>query len=288
MKRFSRHIVLAGVTLASSALAAAVSSLGAQQDLGRNGTSWSWNGPATSGGTLSVYNLNGAMRFTASPDGDVHVNAEKRVHSGGDPATVHYAVVHDGDNLVICALWRDDATCDADGAHYRHGGDRGGDRRRNVTAEMSVQVPTGVRLSANTVNGDVSAEGIRSAVRAETVNGAVRVTASGDVAASTVNGDVTLDTRSGTARGQTVNGSIIATIGADGTSNMNFQTVNGSITINAPSSFSADVRLSTIGGSIESKFPLNFDRFRRRADGTVGRGGRRLSASTVNGSITLN
>ena len=266
----------------------AAAPLSAQQDLGRDGTSWKWSGPVPSGGTLSVYNVNGAMRFTASSDGDVHVDAEKRVQRGGDPTTVHYAVVRDGDNVVICAMWRDDATCDTRGVHGDRNRDRGGDRRRDVSAEFSVQVPTGVRLNSNTVNGDLTVERITSNVRAETVNGTVRVTqVSGDVRARTVNGDVKVDTRSGTASGETVNGSIEATIGSGGTGDIRFRSVNGDITINAPSSLNADVDLNVMSGSIDSKYPLNFDRHKKHADGTIGSGGRQLSATTVNGSIKL-
>lgn len=260
----------------------------AQQNLGRNGTSWKWDGALPSGGSLRLYNINGAMHFTPSTDGSVHVQAEKHVHSGGDPSTVHYAVVRDGNNLVICAMWNDDATCDADGMHSHDEGDRGGDRRRNVAAEFSVQVPAGVHLGASTVNGDVSVERLASDVRTSTVNGAVRVTqVSGEVRARTVNGDVSVETRSGTVSGETVNGSVDATMGSGGTGDMRFRTVNGSITINGPTPLNADVSLSTLNGSIDSKYTLNFDRRRRHADGTVGSGGRQLSASTVNGSITL-
>jgi hypothetical protein len=269
------------------ALFAGATPLLAQQNLGRDGTSWKWSGPIASGGTLAVYDLNGAMHFTPSSDGNVHVDAQKHVHDGGDPTAVHYAVVRDGNNLVICAMWRDDATCDASGAHGGDHSDRA-DRRRNVTAEFSVQVPAGVRLNGNTVNGDVSVERIASDVRANTVNGVVRVTqVSGEVRARTVNGDVKVDTRSGTVSGETVNGSVDATMGSGGSGDMRFRTVNGSITINGPSSLNADVDLRVMNGSIDSKYSLNFDRHRRHADGTIGSGGRSLSASTVNGSITL-
>ncbi|MFI5239676.1 MAG: DUF4097 family beta strand repeat-containing protein, partial [Gemmatimonadales bacterium] len=269
---------------ASCALFIGAAPLIAQQDLGREGTTWKWDGPLASGGSLRLYNINGAMHFTPSSDGSVHVVATKHVHDGGDPTTVHYAVVRDGSSLVICAMWNDDAICDADGMHNRNRSDRGGDRRRNVAAEFSVQVPNGVQLATNTVNGDVSVERLGSDVRANTVNGAVRVVqVTGEVRARTVNGDVSVETRAGTVSGETVNGSVDATMGSGGTGDMRFRTVNGSITINGPAQLSADVSLSTLNGSIDSKYSLNFDRRRRHADGTVGSGGRQLSASTING-----
>ena len=260
----------------------------AQQDLGREGTTWKWDGPLASGGSLRLFNINGALHFTASSDGSVHVQAVKHVHSGGDPTVVHYAVVKDGNNLTICAMWNDNATCDIDGMRGGRDYDNGGDRRRNVTAEISVQVPSGVRTSGNTVNGEVTAERLNSDVRANTVNGTVRVTqVTGEVTARTVNGDVNVDTRGGTVSGETVNGSVKASMGSSGTGDMRFRTVNGGIEITTPSAFNADVSLSTLYGSIDSKFSLNFDRRRRHADGSVGSGGRRLTVNTVNGSISL-
>jgi len=259
----------------------------AQQNLGRDGTTWKWDGALASGGSFRVYNINGAMHFTPSSDGSVHLSAVKHVHQGGDPSTVHYAVVRDGNSLVICAMWNDDATCNADGMHSEDR-DRGGDRRRNVAVEFSVQVPAGVQLSGNTVNGDVSVERLTSDVRARTVNGAVRVAGvSGEVNARSVNGDVNVETRSGTVSGETINGSVEVTMGSNGTGDMQFRSVNGDITINGPTPLNAVVSLNTLNGSIDSKYSLNFDRRRRHADGTVGNGGRRLSANTVNGSITL-
>ncbi|HEY5087394.1 MAG TPA: DUF4097 family beta strand repeat-containing protein [Gemmatimonadaceae bacterium] len=273
---------------ATCAVVVGAAPLLAQQDLGRDGTSWHWDGALASGGSLHLFNINGALHFTASSDASVHVQAEKHVHSGGDPRTVHYAVVRDGNNVTICAMWNDSATCDADGMHSTERNDNG-DRRRNVTADISVQVPAGVRTNGNSVNGEVSVEHIASDVRANTVNGTVRVTqVTGQVEARSVNGEVDVDTRGGPVSAETVNGSIHASMGSQGTGDMRFRAVNGDIEISAPSSLNADVELTTVNGSIDSKYPLDFDRRHRRASGVVGKGGPRLTASAVNGSITLN
>jgi hypothetical protein len=274
---------------AAGALALSASPLLAQQDLGRDGTSWRWDGALPSGGTLRLYSINGALHLAPASDGSVHVQATKHVNSGGDPRSVHYAVVRDGNNLVICALWNDDATCDANGMRGNGHGDHddNGDRR-NVTAEITVQIPAGVHTNGNTINGDVTVDRVDSDVRAGTVNGSVRVTrVSGQVRARTVNGDVTVDTRGGPVSAETVNGSVKVAMGTTGTTDMRFRTVSGDIDITAPAPLNADVELSTLNGSIESKYPLDFDRDHHRARGTVGNGSRHLSANTINGSITL-
>jgi hypothetical protein len=283
MIRTSRYVI--GATCA---FLVGATSLLAQQNLGRDGTSWKWDGALASGGSLKIFDVNGAIHFTPSSDGSVHVQAEKHVHSGGDPKTVHYAVLRDGNSLTICALWGDDATCSNDGARGGNERNHGGDRRHNVTAELSVQVPAGVRTGGYTVNGDVSVERITADVKTTTVNGTISVSqVSGQVSARTVNGDVDVDTRAGTVSAETVNGSITAAMGADGSGDMRFHTVNGSIEISGPSQLNADVELNTMNGSIDTKYSLNFDRRRKHANGTVGNGGRRLVANTMNGSITL-
>lgn len=262
--------------------------LAAQQNLGQEGTSWSWAGSVPSGAWLRLYTVNGPVRVTASPDGNAHVQAEKRVRNGGDPRTVHYAVVRDGNNVTICALWNDEATCDERGPRGNDIHSNGDDRRQNVEVNFQVQVPNGARAFTSTVNGDMTVSRLTSDVTARTVNGAVRVEqVGGPVNARSVNGDVRVDTRGGPVSAETVNGSINATMAAQGSADMRFRSVNGTIDINAPAQLNADVELSTVNGDIDSKFPLNYDRRRHHAEGTVGSGGPRLTATTVNGSVNL-
>lgn len=283
---------LSAPTLAAGVLAAAVvmapPAVSAQQNLGRNDTSWHWDGQVGSGQWLRVFNVNGPVSVTASADGNVHVRAEKRARDGGDPRAVHFDVARDDRGLSVCALWTDDATCDASGAHNNSIHTDGSDRRQKVEVTFAVQVPAGVRASMNTVNGALSITRVASEVNARTVNGAVRVRDAGaTVDAHTVNGDVSVNTRGGPVSAETVNGSIDATMASQGTASMHFRTVNGGIDIDAPDALDADVELSTVNGSVESSYALNYDRRRRHAEGTVGHGGPSLVASTVNGSVAL-
>lgn len=276
------------LTLGTAALAVlAAAPLAAQQNLGRDGTSWRWDGTVSSGQWFRLYNVNGPVHVTASGDNAVHVRAEKHVRAGGDASAVHYAVVQ-GDGVTVCALWNDDATCDERGARNNNIHTGSWDRRQNVEVAFEIQVPSGVRASMNTVNGELDVSRVNSEVTARTVNGAVQVTQVGaSVVARTVNGDISVDTRGGPVSAETVNGSITASMAAQGSADMRFKTVNGTIDIDAPSALNASVELSTVNGSVESKFPLSFDRRRRHAEGTVGSGGPTLLASTVNGSVTL-
>ena len=286
MTNLKARLIDIGCITALAAVAA--SPLLAQQNLGREGTSWRWDGVLPAGGSVRVFSINGALHFSPSSDANVHVRAEKHVHSGGDPRAVHYAVVRDGNNLVICAMWNDDATCDASGLHSNNSDETNDDRRRNVGAEIAVQLPSGAQMSGNTVNGEVTVDRLDSDIRVGTVNGTIGVTNSaGAVRARTVNGNVNIETRGGPVSAETVNGSINASMGSTGNTDIRFRTVSGSIDITVPGTLNADVQLNTLNGSVNSKFPLDFDRDRHRARGVVGSSGRRLTASTVNGSITL-
>ena len=70
---------------------------------------------------------------------------------------------------------------------------------------------------------------------------------------------------------------------------MKFNTVNGNVTVETPESLNARVRMGTLHGSISSDYPVQISgRFGpRRAEGTIGRGGREIEMETVNGSIEL-
>lgn len=282
------RISFRALAVAATMAVALTAPAGAQQNLGRDGTTWRWDGAVGSGQWLRVFNVNGAINVTPSADGNVHVRAEKRVRSGGDPTSVHFDVVRDGEGLTVCALWNDDAKCDASGGHGNNIHSGMWDRRQSVEVVFEVQVPSRARASLNTMNGELDITRVGGDVVARTMNGNVEVRDVGAaVNAKSVNGDITVDTRGGPVSAETVNGSIDAKMASQGTADMRFKSVNGGIDIDAPDALNADVELSTVNGSIDSKYALSYDRRRRHAEGTVGRGGPSLAAATVNGSVTL-
>ncbi|MEX1181617.1 MAG: DUF4097 family beta strand repeat-containing protein [Gemmatimonadota bacterium] len=122
------------------------------------------------------------------------------------------------------------------------------------------------------MNGGIEATGIAANVQGYTVNGSIRMDATG------------------VARASTVNGGINVTMGrSDWTDRLEFETVNGGITVTFAGDVNADVSASTVNGGIDSDFPLDVrGRFGpKRANGTIGTGGRELVLNTVNGGINL-
>lgn len=279
-----------GLMIAAAAVAVTPAvSHSQEQELGRDVTVWTWQGRVDAGRWFSLSNVNGSVTIDRSSDNLVHVRAEKIPHRDGDIRDVRFAVIQSGGDLRICALTYDNDRCDEDGLHSS--GNRGRNRDRNVEVKFNVQVPRGVRLAAGTVNGSMTVRGVGAEVRASTVNGSLEVSdAGGEVKAHTVNGGVKVTTSSGPVSASTVNGNITARMGAlarDG--DMKFSTVNGTITVQTPSSLDANVSLDTMHGGIASDFPVQISgKFGpRHAEGTIGRGGRRISMNTVNGSVEL-
>ena len=276
-----------GLLVAAAALVPAVSR--AQQEVGRDVAVWTWQGRVDAGHWFSLSNVNGSVTIDPSSDNSVHVRAEKIPHRDGEIRNVRFVVIPSGGDLRICALTWDNDRCDEDGLHSS--GDHGRNNQRNVEVKFTVQVPRGVRVSAGTVNGSMTVRGVGTEVKANTVNGGLEVRdASGQVSAHTVNGSVEVTTSAGPVNASTVNGDINARMGAlSGAGDMKFSTVNGGITIQTPSSLDADISIDTMSGGITSDFPVQLSgRFGpRHAEGTIGRGGRRISMNTVNGSVEL-
>jgi len=124
-------------------------------------------------------------------------------------------------------------------------------QNNDVRVDFMVRVPAGVRLVANTVNGDIQAEGLRSDVQAGTVNGRLNIQTAGFVSnAATVNGDIELD---------------------------------------LPGDLNAEFHATMVNGQVDSDFPIVVTgRFNRRnLTGRIGSGGPDLRVSTVNGNVRL-
>jgi DUF4097 and DUF4098 domain-containing protein YvlB len=228
-----------------------------------------WNGRIDSGDKIEIKGINGEINATYTSGSEVRVSATKEARKS-DPKDVRIEVVEHSGGVTICAVYPND-----DGKKNEcKPGDDGhlSSHDNDVAVHFTVQVPAGVVLDANTVNGGVDAGGLKSDVFANTVNGGIKVSTSG------------------LAKANTVNGSIQASMGrADWTGDLDFQTVNGSITVAMPADVGARVRASTVNGGMESDFPLTIQgKFsNKKMEGTIGGGGRDLNLETVNGSIRL-
>jgi hypothetical protein len=251
--------------LAASAVAAVAVPAEAQQR-----PDFSWEGAIPRGRWLYVRNLNGSIRVDKASGTKAEVTAEKRVRRGsGDEVRIEVKKVGN-DDILICAIWFENTTCDEDG--YRTRGSDRWNRRNEVSVEFTVRLPEGVKLVSSSVNGAIRIEGATS-----------------EVDASTVNGSISANTSGGPVRANTVNGAIEVTMRETGTADLEFETVNGSIDIQLPAELNAELDMRTVNGRVSSDFPLTITgRINpRHIRATVGKGGQRLKVSTVNGSVDI-
>jgi hypothetical protein len=232
----------------------------------QQGDQWNWHGRLAAGKTLEIRGVNGSITAELASGDEVVVTAEKHGRRS-DPAEVRIEVVQDSGGVTICAVYpgsRNRCASDDDYHMSTHDND--------VEVRFHAQVPRGVRLAGETVNGDVEASALAGPVKASTVNGGVRI-----------------ETSSGDASGSTVNGSITAVVGGQGQSPLRFRTVNGSVTVSLPKQLDADLEAETVNGSIQTDYPITVSGrlTPRRLNGRIGQGGRSLRIVTVNGSIHI-
>ncbi len=230
-----------------------------------------WHGRVAVGKRIEVKGVNGDVHAVATTGAEVVVTAAKHARRS-DPEDVKIEVIeHDG-GVTICAVYPTPRR-----ARRENSGEAGdhwssSTEDNDVVVDFDVQVPAGVKFEGQTVNGEMSAEGLKADVRASTVNGSVRVTTTGLAEASTVNGSVYVE------MGR-----------ADWTDDLEFSTVNGGLTLVLPAGLNAEVRASSVNGDLVTDYPLTVTgRFsKHRMQGTIGSGGRSLNLSTVNGEIRL-
>jgi hypothetical protein len=259
------------LALTGLAMATIAATLPAQE---RSRDTFNWNGQIPAGRWITVRNLNGEIRVEPSTSNRVEVTAIKSWRRG-DPADVRIEVKKYGpgdQDVLLCALWSDDAYCDEDG--YRHRGSGRNRRDNDVSVEFRIRVPPGVKIGANSVNGSVTVEGATSEVRVGTVNGSVEATSTG-----------------GPVEASTVNGSVFARMGRlTGSEDLSYSSVNGSIQVEFDGELTnADLEMSTVNGRFETNFPLTLQgRVNPRHLRTrLGNGGRRIKLTTVNGNVEL-
>lgn len=256
---------------------------GAQED-------FRWSGRIAQGDRIEIRGLLGDVIAEPSSGDQVEVVGRRM---GRDAGRVRIEAVETDDGVVICSIYPRSERSGRDGGERRS---RRGDNADRVCShsgsgemeldsdeariEFTVRVPAGVRFAARTVEGDIRANNLRSAVDAASVSGDVRVSTTG------------------TARAATVSGNVEATFGQTDGDEMEFASVSGNVVVRLAGDVGAEVRANTLSGDIQSDFALRragedeehggFNiRVGEQASGTIGRGGPELSLNTVSGNIRL-
>jgi hypothetical protein len=216
-----------------------------------------------------IRNTRGSITVEPAAGDSVAVTAVK-TYTSGDTASVRLVAAPYEGGIAICAV--------AVGSDQRCGPDESGYELRrphhtDVAVDFTVRLPRRARLGATTVLGDVHVTEAHAPLVLHTV--------SGDVDAVTTRGPVSV---------RSVNGGVRVRITAFGdTGAVSIVSINGSVTAELPPQLDADVEARTVNGSITTDYPLPVDgKFTaHELKGRVGRGGRDLHITTVNGSIKL-
>jgi hypothetical protein len=223
--------------------------------------------------------LNGPIRVTGGSGSDIQITVEKRIRaeskSDMDDAKreVKLEMTQEGNNVK---LYEDGPNRHGDGWHHRH---------YSVVFECDVQVPSGVALDLETMNGTIEVKNI-----------------AGDYKVHTMNGRVEMDDIGGTGTVETMNGSVHVAFNRNPTKQSSFHTMNGSVDVYFHSDPDADFTLETMHGGVFADFDvttmpttvkgeISGNRFVYRSGGTMhvraGKGGPEISLHTMNGAIRL-
>lgn len=236
----------------------------------RTAAPFKWSGKIAEGKTFEVRGINGPIRAVASTGSEAELVAI-RTGRRQDPESVKIEVVQHAGGVTVCALYpsKDESRPNV----CKPGGGRMNVRNNDVNVEFELRVPKGVQFEARTVNGSIRAE-VDGQAAVSTVNGSIEVTAGTLTEATTVNGSIRADVRSN----------------ATSADDIKLSTVNGSVRLQLPESVDADVSAKTVNGGITSEF-AEIEVLKkwgpRSASGKLGRGGRDLELSTVNGGIRI-
>ena len=262
---------------------------------------FTWSGRVASGATFGIRHFNGPIDVREGTGDRVEFRAERRSRRSGE---LSFEVETLRDGVTICGVYRGRSACE-EGRGRGWNWDDG-----PPTSRITVVLPKGVRLFANTGNGDVTVVQASNDVEVNSGNGDVRISmtagqvdvntgngelevegATGPVRATTGNGRVYVTTSTGPVTARTGNGEIDVRMRTlSGTADMSFTTGNGAVTVALPSDFKGEIDASTGHGEFRSDFEIRvLGRLNpRHIRGTIGEGGtRRIRMSSGNGRIEL-
>ena len=251
-------------------LAAAPAALSAQDRRSEQAFTLSDRVPARQ--WIRVRNVNGEIHVSSTSGDKVEITGTKTWRRG-DPKAVRIESRKSSDgSILVCVYYTENATCSENG-YSSHDEGRNRNNNNDVAVDFDVRVPKGVKIGVWSVNGEVRVDGATDEVIAGTVNGGVDATSSG-----------------GPVLGSTVNGSVHARMGRlEGNEDLTFSSVNGSVVAEFGTDVDADIELSTVNGRFQTDWPVTItgrvDPRHLRA--TLGKGGRRIKLSTVNGNVEL-
>jgi DUF4097 and DUF4098 domain-containing protein YvlB len=125
-------------------------------------------------GSLDLSNVSGDIEVRGGEGNAIRIEAEK--HGHGDPSLVTIEVSQTGNRVRVETKYSKSK------------------KHKHVSVDFDVTVPWGTSVSATSVSGDVTVDGVRGELEAESVSGEVTVSnAENLLTATSVSGDVTVE-----------------------------------------------------------------------------------------------
>lgn len=264
---------------------------------------FAWIASMPDGAWLRIHTLNGRIDVEATTGDRVEVRALEEGRDGRAPG-FRYEVVRDGKDVTICAI-------PAEGVECRSNGIRNpGGVRRSIrgAAHLTVLLPYGVKLEAQSSNGSIVVQDVTAEVNAITGNGSVTISrtgakvrassgnghirvvdAAGPVGAVSGNGNISVSTSEGPVEVITGSGNVqVRMLTIWGDDDLNLRTGSGHVVVRLPAEFAGqiDARGYT---RFDSDFPLIVQGSQRwgRIRGTIGDARRRINIVTGTGRVEL-
>ena len=245
----------------------------------REDDAFHWEEPLPAGATIHIRNTDGGIEVSSTNDDVVRVTGSTRwSHGRGD--AVGYLWTRHGRDVYVCAVWGRNGKCDATGYRSTRPGRSWLDmfslfrRRSDAVANITVEVPPGIRVDASTVTGGVQVEG-----------------ATAGVIATTTNGGISIESSAGPMVARSTNGSVKVSLDSLGDQDeLRLETVNGSVVAELPGDVDGQVRLTTVNGRARSDFDLDGGDTRsstRSIQGRIGNSSREIVLRSTNGSVSL-
>lgn len=234
---------------------------------------FSWKGPVKSEGWLRLRNVTGDFEITQGTGDSAEIQFVIERSNSYAP-TARVKVLQEADGVIACVLYgdRDDNNCSAD--EYKSGNTSRyrspSFMRGSTSVHGTVVLPRGVKLDAESTNGDISVESVLSQMQIATTNGDINVRgATQSVKITTTNGDIDLG---------------VDALG----SGLTIETTNGDVAVELPRSLNAALSMHTANGELDLGFPGNItSKTAKQILATLGSGGSPINITTTNGDIAL-
>lgn len=161
-----------------------------------------------------------------------------------------------------------------------------------VSADAVVSGISADRTAVKSVSGDVTLDGVRSDISAQTVSGDLETRQlAGTLSFTTVSGDLTVvNGATDTVKAETVSGDLTLDLELRPGGRIDVSSVSGDVTVRMPESAGVRVEVKTMSGSLDSAFDGVSSQRKPGSSsmrGQVGSGDGQLTARTVSGDVTL-